>query len=115
MMMKTVVTLLAVVGSLFVFTPEAEARPNFGIRVYVSGHTSCGCPIHTRRVLVGYQSCGTPIYRYHRQPVRHQCRQYARPAPRHPHHIRREIHRRIDSRFRYHRDHRSYRSRRHCR
>ena len=77
--MKTLLTLLAVLGAQFIAAPEAEARPCQQTHRYVTSRTSCGCPIYTQRYISYYDRCGHPVYRYRTEPVVHRCR----PAHRH--------------------------------
>ncbi|BCX47690.1 hypothetical protein HAHE_15980 [Haloferula helveola] len=75
--MKHLLTLLTVIGAGFVAAPDAEARPhqhNSCSTTYVSGHTSCGCPIYTQRYVAYYDRFGRAIYRYQTLPVNHHCR-----------------------------------------
>lgn len=73
--MKKVLTLLSVFATLFVLAPvQAEARSySHGTTVYVSGHTSCGCPIYTKKVFRYHDCRGNPVYAYYRMPVNHKC------------------------------------------
>ena len=74
--MKKLLTLLSVFATLFALAPmQAEARGhcNTGTTVYVSGRTSCGCPIYTKKVFRYYDCHGYPVYAYYRLPVKHTC------------------------------------------
>jgi len=79
--MKTLLTTLVAIALGLIALPEkAEARPchvAYG-KTYISGYTSCGCSIYTRRVVTGYDCRHRPIYRYYRLPVSHCCRSYSR-------------------------------------
>lgn len=70
--MKTILTLLTILGAQFVATPNAEARDCSSHR-YVTSRTSCGCPIYTVRYVAYYDRCGHPVYRYRTEPIRHRC------------------------------------------
>jgi len=77
--MKTILATIATVIVGFIALPsQAEARPHSGhigqSITYVSGHTSCGCAIYKRKVVVGYDRYHRPIYRYYSVPIVHRCR-----------------------------------------
>jgi len=74
--MKKLLIYITTIASLLVLTPNvAEARHSIPRTVtYVSGHTSCGCPIYTRKVFRYYDYYGHPVYAYYRVPVVHHCR-----------------------------------------
>lgn len=83
--MKKLITLLAVVAGGFVLSPvNAEARGHRheshrpADRVYVSGHSSCGCPVYTKKVFRHYDRHGHAVYTYERQSVNHRCNRYDR-------------------------------------
>jgi len=78
--MKTILTLLTILGAQFMAAPEAEARPQNSCHRYVTSRTSCGCPIYTQRYVAYYDRCGHPVYRYRTEPVVHRCK----PAYVHP-------------------------------
>lgn len=71
--MKKFLTLMILGAAALVATPNAEARP-VGRTTYVSGHTSCGCPVYTQRYIAYYDHCGYPVFKYRRLPVSHRCR-----------------------------------------
>lgn len=75
--MKKLITTLAIFIFALVFsTPNADARSprhHYKSHTYVSGHTSCGCKIYTKRIVRYYDNCGYPVYGYYRQPVKHYC------------------------------------------
>lgn len=79
--MKTILTLLAILGAQFIAAPEADARPHASNHRYVSSRTSCGCPIYTQRYVAYYDRCGQPVFRYRTEPIVHRCR----PVHHHPH------------------------------
>ena len=89
--MKTLLTLLAVLGAQFIAAPEAEAKPHKQTHRYVTSRTSCGCPIYTQRYISYYDRCGHPVYRYRTEPIVHRCRPPHRHSnkgyhnPYHPH------------------------------
>ncbi|MFK7909237.1 MAG: hypothetical protein AB8F34_01405 [Akkermansiaceae bacterium] len=77
--MKTILATLATIAISLIALPEkAEARScsSGNSYTYVSGHTSCGCPVYTRRVVSGYDCYNRPTYRYYRVPVTHRCRSH---------------------------------------
>lgn len=78
--MKTILTLLTILGAQFIAAPEAEARPQQSCHRYVTSRTSCGCPIYTQRYISHYDRCGHPVYRYRTERIVHRCR----PVHRHP-------------------------------
>lgn len=59
------------VASLSVFPATAQAGHSSST-TYVSGYTSCGTPIYTQRVLVGYDRYRRPIYQYRTLPPRYR-------------------------------------------
>jgi len=71
--MKKLLMLLTVLAAGVIAAPSVEARPyhNHGTQTYVSGYTSCGCPIYKQRYIVRYDHCGNPIYAYRVLPVSH--------------------------------------------
>jgi len=85
--MKKALGICLAVAALGVLSATAEAGHS-STRTYVSGYTSCGTPIHTQQIFVGYDCYGRPIYRYRTLPP--QYRQapvyygggYPQPAPR---------------------------------
>lgn len=85
--MKTILTLLTILGAQFIAAPSAEARDRCNSHRYVSSRTSCGCPVYTVRYIAYYDRCGYPVYRYRTEPVRHRCRSshYHRPVIRQNH------------------------------
>ena len=72
--MKKLLTTLAAFLVVLIATPEtAEANSRFGIgssHTFISGHSSCGCPIYTKRVVRGFNSYRQPLYNYYRQPFK---------------------------------------------
>lgn len=66
------ITLLAIAG-LFALPQSAEAGSSSLSITYKSGHAACGCPIYTKRVVVGWDHLRRPIYRYYSVPVAHRC------------------------------------------
>lgn len=87
--MKTILTLLAILGAQFIAAPEADARPHSPTHRYVISRTSCGCPIYTQRYVAYYDRCGQPVFRYRTEPIVHRCRPVQRqqhPAYRTPYH-----------------------------
>lgn len=73
--MKKILTYLSILTAAFLFTPNsAEARPHsHGSTTYVSGYSSCGCPMYTKKVFVRHGQCGTPIYSYFRLASKCNC------------------------------------------
>lgn len=73
--MKKILTYLSILTAAFLFTPNtAEARTHsHGSSSYVSGHSSCGCPIYTKKVFTGHDCYGRPVYKYYRQPASCSC------------------------------------------
>jgi len=74
--MKTIiVTITTIFVSLAGFAEKAEAKsyhhPIGHSYVYISGYTSCGYPMYTKRVIVGYDCYHRPIYKYYKIPVSH--------------------------------------------
>lgn len=104
--MKTILATLATLAFGLVAFPEtAEARPHCGTGqsyTYVSGHTSCGCPIYKRKVVVGYDCYNRPIYRYYSVPVTHRCRSHHRSRYSRSHYHRNRSHY-YRSRYSHHR------------
>jgi len=87
--MKSFLILAATTMLALVASPNAEARPcssHHRVHTFVSGHTSCGCPIYTQRHFSHYDRYGRVHYRYVRVPVRHRCRavHIHRPSYRQP-------------------------------
>ena len=79
---KLLTPFLAALITLCVLTPqnvEARGRCHKSGYTYVSGHTSCGCPVYTKRVVKYYDCRGYPVYAYYRQPVSHRCRTHYAP------------------------------------
>ncbi|MGJ8655359.1 MAG: hypothetical protein ACSHX6_02825 [Akkermansiaceae bacterium] len=74
--MKKLLTYLSILTAAVLFTPNtAEARPHsHGTTTYVSGHSSCGCPIYTKKVFVNHDRYGRPVYRYYSVPSNCNCR-----------------------------------------
>ncbi len=66
--MKTILILLTIIGAQFIAAPNADAQTCSTQHTYVSGRTSCGCPIQTVRYIAYYDRCGYPIYRSRTQP-----------------------------------------------
>lgn len=67
--MKTWIITPAIAAlTLICATPRAEARSHRGHApssyIYISGYRSCGTPVYTERVLIGYDRYGDPIWRY---------------------------------------------------
>lgn len=67
--MKTWITTIAIAAlTLSVGTSNAEARSHHRSEssrsVYISGYRSCGTPIYTERILVGYDRRGYPVWEY---------------------------------------------------
>jgi hypothetical protein len=60
--MKRTLGILAVIASLCVLPGTAKA--GHSNNVYISGYRSCGTPIYTERVLVGYDHYRRPVYQY---------------------------------------------------
>lgn len=89
--MKKLLTLIAVVAATFSSMPQAEAHGRDRGYTYVSGRTSCGCPVYVRRYVAFYDRWGNPVVRVRRLPVRHRCHDrgrvrrfdagYVHPAP----------------------------------
>lgn len=73
--MKTLLAIAAVAlaGLAFPQTAEAGHSRCDSSYTYVSGRTSCGCPIYTKRIFSGYDCYHRPIYRYVSVPVVHRC------------------------------------------
>ena len=71
--MKKLLTFMIIAATAFIAVPKAEARPG-SHHSYVSGRTSCGCPIYTQRYIAYYDGCGHPVYRTRSLPVSHRCR-----------------------------------------
>ncbi|MDB4408626.1 hypothetical protein N9165_00990 [Akkermansiaceae bacterium] len=74
--MKTVLTLIIglVVGTLGLSSTAEAGSLRIGYSTYItSGHHSCGCAIHTKKVYAGRARCGTPIFRYYTVPNKHRC------------------------------------------
>ncbi|MFD2158747.1 hypothetical protein ACFSW8_07555 [Rubritalea tangerina] len=85
--MKTLFYPVFVFALAAFFAPQAlEARScsSHSSYTYVSGYTSCGCPIYTKRVVRYYDCHGHPVYGYYRQPVTHRCKR----SHGHHHHAR---------------------------
>ncbi|MGB6223498.1 hypothetical protein [Haloferula sp.] len=82
--MKKFLTLIIIAAAAFVATPNAEARPYHAGHTYVSGRSSCGCPVYSQRFIAYYDQCGRPIYSVRRLPITHRCRPkaYYHPQPR---------------------------------
>jgi hypothetical protein len=78
MTMKKILTYLSILTAVFLFTPNtAEARTHSHCSSsYVSGHSSCGCPIYTKKVFTGNDCYGRPMYRYYRQAASCSCNRY---------------------------------------
>lgn len=78
--MKKVITLFAILAAAFVMSPQVveagHGSSRSSVYTYVSGRSSCGCAIYTKRVFCHYDRYGHPVYTYHRQPVTHRCSQY---------------------------------------
>jgi hypothetical protein len=77
LMKKLLLSIVVAVSAVFLLPQSAEARGcnsshNY---TYVSGHSSCGCAIYTKRVVRYYDCHGRPVYAYYRQPVTHRCHQ----------------------------------------
>ena len=82
--MKKLLTLMTTLIVGFVLTPfQAEAQSYKGkvihSKTYVSGHASCGCKVHSKKVFKGY-SYGKPVYSYYRQPIYHTCKRYGKTS-----------------------------------
>jgi hypothetical protein len=73
--MKTLLAITAIALTGLALPQAAEAsHPSSSLNLtYVSGHSSCGCPIYTQRIFIGYDSWNRPVYRYVSVPVRHRC------------------------------------------
>jgi hypothetical protein len=68
--MKKALGLIAfAVAALSGLSATAEAGHSSS-STYVSGYTSCGTPIYTQRILVGYDRYQRPIYQYRTLPPR---------------------------------------------
>ncbi|MEM1084015.1 MAG: hypothetical protein AAGI48_07805 [Verrucomicrobiota bacterium] len=76
--MKTFLTLLIAVAATFATAGTADAGPRYHGHTYVSGRTSCGCPVYSQRFVAYYDRCGTPVYSVRRLPAVHRCRGKAR-------------------------------------
>lgn len=74
--MKRIITYLSILVATVLFTPNtAEARTSsYGNKTYVSGHTSCGCPIHTKKIFVNKDRFGRPVYKYLRVASTCKCK-----------------------------------------
>lgn len=72
--MKKFLTLMIIAAATIAAVPRAEARPRYSGNKYVSGRTSCGCPVYTQRHISYHDHCGHPVYQYRRLPVIHRCR-----------------------------------------
>ncbi|MBK1834500.1 hypothetical protein [Roseibacillus ishigakijimensis] len=69
-------------------TAQAEIHIRIGSsKTYISGRTSCGCAIYTKRVVCGFDRFHRPVYSYHRQPVRCTCRSVRRAPIVHHRHV----------------------------
>ncbi len=75
MTMKKILTYLSILTAAFLFTPNtAEARTHsHGSTTYVSGHSSCGCPIYTKKVFVRHDCYNRPVYHYYKQAFNCRC------------------------------------------
>ena len=82
--MKHIIALLAAAFAALSTVNTADAR-TCGSQVYVSGRTSCGCPVYAERYVAYYDSCGHPVYQVRHLPVTHRCRPVVpcRPSVRH--------------------------------
>jgi len=79
MNMKHIIALLAAAFAAFAPVQTAEAQ-SCGTRIYVSGRTSCGCPIYSERYVAYYDRCGHPVYHVRQVQVNHRCRPAVRPC-----------------------------------
>ena len=70
--MKTLL-LIALLGLIVPQVAEAGHSSHRVVHTYQSGHSSCGCPIYTRRVFHSYDCFRQPVYRYYSVPVKHRC------------------------------------------
>ena len=72
-MKRLLAAIVAVAGFLAVSqSAQAGIRIHVGYTDYfISGHTTCGHPIYTKRVCRGFDRYRRPIYSYYRQPVRY--------------------------------------------
>ncbi|MCU0796460.1 MAG: hypothetical protein MUF31_11045 [Akkermansiaceae bacterium] len=77
--MKNIIALLAAAFAAFASVNTAEAQ-SCGNRIYVTGRTSCGCPIYAERYVAYYDRCGNPVYQVRYVPVNHRCRPAAPPC-----------------------------------
>lgn len=77
--MKKFLTLMIIAATTFAVTTNAEARPRYHGHTYVSGRTSCGCPVYSQRYVARYDRCGTPVFSVRRLPQAHRCRTAVRP------------------------------------
>ena len=87
--MKKLLTYLSILAAAVLFTPNtAEARTYSHASItYVSGHTSCGCPLYTKKVFVNHDRYGRPVYRYYSVPSSCKCRsKHYRPTSRYTSH-----------------------------
>ena len=74
-MKKILFLLSALLVPLFLSsTASAQHCRSMPTYTYVSGYTSCGKPIYTKRVTIGYNCQGYPIYRYYAVPYQCGCR-----------------------------------------
>ena len=71
-MNKLLAIALVTISTLIILPQAAQAGPSLNI-TYKSGHSACGCPIYTQRIVTGWDSCRRPIYRYVALPVSHRC------------------------------------------
>ncbi len=89
-MIQRLLAIAAVAVSGLLSAPQAEAGHCSQSITYRSGHSSCGCPIYTKRYVRGYDCHRQPIFGYSRVPfchgsscrhnVRHQSRRYHGPV-----------------------------------
>lgn len=74
--MKTLLTTITAIAIALIATPtKAEAGIlKIGATVkIVSGYSSCGCPIYTKRVVSGFDRFQRPIYKSYRLPSNCHC------------------------------------------
>ena len=79
--MKKFLTLIIIAAATFAAAPKADARPHHPGHTYVSGRTSCGCPVYSQRFIAYYDHCGHPVYSVRTLPVTHRCRRVVHHQP----------------------------------
>jgi|GEM_PF-4097301 len=73
--MKRTLILLTTVAAILATAPVAEAgrARRAPAEIYVTGRTSCGCPVRAERRVVARDACGHLVFAERRLPVRHHC------------------------------------------